>query len=560
MLTHIHIKDLAIVSALELELDHGMTVLTGETGAGKSILIDALGLALGERADNGMIRAGSERAEITAAFDITTLPDVATWLSEQALDAGPECILRRVLVRDGRSRAFVNDSPISLQALQGLGELLVDIHGQHAHQSLLHRGCQRDLLDAYAVHHPLTEETARLYREMHDTGTRLEQLRGAARDRAAQLDLLSYQVAELANLQLAAGELEDLDEEHARLGNMGQLQESCAQALSLLYDTEGSVQEQLARITGELGNISSLDSRLGSSLELLENALIQVEEATSDLRQYAEGLELNPQRLQQVEQRLGEIHDLARKYRVKPDELGVKLEQLRNELDELENADSHLVQLEALYIRLKADYHTQAKALGKSRRKHARRLEQSITEGIRSLGMPEGQFGVDIRPLAEGEESTHGMEQISFLVSANPGQPQQPLAKVASGGELSRISLAIQVATIRCGRIPTLIFDEVDTGIGGGTAEIVGQLLRRLGENRQVLCVTHLPQVAAQGHRHLQVQKQTDGKSTHTHVQSLDEDARVREIARMLGGIEITQQTLAHAREMVALSQQLKAG
>lgn len=555
MLNHIHIKDLAIVSSLELELNPGMTTLTGETGAGKSILIDALGLALGERADNGMIRSGSNRAEITVAFDITLLPEVTAWLSDQALDTGPECIIRRVLVRDGRSRAFVNDSPISLQSLQTLGELLVDIHGQHAHQSLLHRNCQRDLLDAYAGHQPLVEDTARLYQELSSTRKTLEQLQTASRDRTARLELLSYQAEELENLQLEEDELERLDEEHGRLSNVEQLRESCAHALSILYDSDGSVQGQLAKITGELGNISSLDSNLDSSRELLENALIQVEEATTDLRQYAERLELDPQRLKQVEQRLENIHDLARKYRVRPDELTSRLQQIRSELEELEHADIHLTQLQEQLSRLKSDYQTQAKALGKSRLKHARKLEKSTTEGIHSLGMPEGKLAINIQPMPEGQESAHGTEQVEFLVSANPGQPLQPLIKVASGGELSRISLAIQVATIRCGRIPTLIFDEVDSGIGGGIAEVVGQLLRQLGEKRQVLCVTHLPQVAAQGHHHLQVQKQTDGKTTHTHVQSLHKDAQIQEIARMLGGLEITHQTIAHAREMLARSQ-----
>lgn len=554
MLTHIHIKDLAVVSALELELNLGMTVLTGETGAGKSILIDALGLVLGDRADNGMIRSDCERAEITAAFDITNLDTANTWLSEQSLEAGSECILRRVLVRDGRSRAFINDSPVSLQSLQTLGEMLVDIHGQHAHQSLLHRGAQRGLLDAYANHQSLVDETSHLFQEWRKTRDDLNQLRAAAEERTARLDLLRYQVSELETLKLGDAEIAELDEQHGRLSNLGRLRESCSQALSILYDTDGSVQEQLARISRELEELSSLDSTLAEVREMLENALIQVEEATTSLRQYGDGLELDPQRLAQVEQRLEEIHDLARKYRTQPQDLPTRLDQLQTELDELEHADSHLVQLEEQTQALHQAFLEQAKTLGKSRRKAARKLEKEVCSGIQSLGMPEGRFSIDIQPLAEDRASAHGLDQIEFLVSANPGQAQQPLAKVASGGELSRISLAIQVSTIRCGHIPTLIFDEVDAGIGGGVAETVGQLLRQLGETRQVLCVTHLPQVAAQGHQHLQVHKDTDGATTHTRVRRLNQDEQVEEVARMLGGIKITHRTLDHAKEMVTRS------
>ena len=554
MLTHLHIKDLAIVSSLELELNEGMTALTGETGAGKSILIDALGLALGERADNDMIRAGSSRAEITATFEISNLPAARAWLIEHALDTGDECILRRVLVKEGRSRAFINGSPAPIQSIQGLGELLVDIHGQHAHQSLLRRGCQRDLLDAYAKHQPLLDETTRLFREWRSESERLIQLRAASEDRTARLDLLRYQVNELENLQLGKNELAELDIEHSRLSNIGRLRDTTSEALTNLYDTEGSVQEQLAHITRELEELTSLDGSLTNSQELLEGALIQVEEATTGLRQYANGLELDPAQLNQLEKRLEEIHDVARKYRVRPQELPERLCQLQTELNELEHAGVHLSNLEEQVSTLHASYLEKAETLSKARRKAARKLEKSIVQLLYTLGMPEAKFTLDIQTQPEERATASGLDQIEFLVSANPGQPPQPLAKVASGGELSRISLAIQVATIQCGLIPTLIFDEVDAGIGGGIAEIVGQLLRQLGECRQVLCVTHLPQVAAQAHQHLQIKKQTDGKTTHTGVQALEEDERIQEIARMLGGVEITGQTLAHAREMVSNS------
>jgi len=554
MLINLYIKNLAVVSSLELELNSGMTSLTGETGAGKSILIDALGLGLGNRADNSMIRTGSDRAEITATFEITSNPTVQHWLEEQALDAGDECILRRILIRDGRSRAFINGTPIPNQLLQGLGELLVDIHGQHAHQSLLKRSCQRELLDAYAGHSLLINQTTEHFQSWRTCQEKLKQLQAAAVDRAAQLDLLRYQVNELEALQLHKDELSEIDTEHSRLSNIGKLQEITNLALNSLYDKESSVQETLAHLSGELAALLPLDNRLTSSQELLASALIQVEEATTELRHYSDNLELNPGHLEQLEKRLQEIHDLARKYRVPPHELPEKLNAIQAELNELEHAEVHLAELEEQLTAARTNYLQSANKLSTSRRKVAKKLAKNITETLNSLGMPQSIFKIVIDPLPEERSTSHGLDQIEYLISANPGQTPQPLSKVASGGELSRVSLAIQVATIQCGQIPTLIFDEVDSGIGGSIAEIVGKLLRQLGETRQVLCVTHLPQVAAQGHHHLQISKQSDKKSTRTTVQALQEDHRVQEIARMLGGMEITEQTLAHAQEMVSKS------
>jgi len=554
MLISIHINDLAVVSSLELEFNSGMTSLTGETGAGKSILIDALGLGLGNRADNSMIRTGSDRAEITVIFEVTSNPAVQHWLEEQALDAGDECILRRILIRDGRSRAFINGTPIPIQLLQSLGELLVDIHGQHAHQSLLKRNCQRDLLDAYAGHLSLITQTDVHFQAWHTCQEKLKQLQTASEDRSARLDLLRYQTNELETLQLQEGETAELDSEHIRLSNMGKLQEVTAQALSRLYDRDGSVQEILAHLSGELTELLPLDDRLTSSQELLASALIQIEEATAELRHYSDSLELDPAHLEQLEKRLQEIHDLARKYRVHPQELPEKLNTLQAELSELEHAEVHLVELEEQLTVSHTNYLQSARKLSNSRHKAAKKLEKTITETLHSLGMPQSVFKIAIDALPEERATRSGLDQIEYLISTNPGQTLQPLSKVASGGELSRVSLAIQVATLQCGQIPTLIFDEVDTGIGGSIAEIVGKLLRQLGETRQVLCVTHLPQVAAQGHHHLQISKQSDKKNTHTTVQALHEDNRIQEIARMLGGMEITEQTLAHAQEMVSKS------
>ncbi len=555
MLTHLHIKDLAVVRSVELELDAGMTTLTGETGAGKSILIDALGLGLGNRADKGMIRTGSDRAEITLAFDTASSPAAQHWLQEHTLDVGSECILRRVLLRDGRSRAFINGAPSPLQLLQSLGELLIDIHGQHAHQSLLKRNCQRTLLDAYAGHPVLTDQVQQQFQEWRSCQATLEQLQSASADRTAQLDLLHYQVNELETLQLSQNELLEIDSEHRRLSHIGRLQERVALALNRLYDNDGSVQEVVAHLSGELEALLPLDSQLTSAQELLAGALIQIEEATTELRHYSDTLELDPTHLEQLDKRLEEIHDQARKYRVPPAELPEKLTSLKAELNTLEQSAVHLSKLEAQLATLRSGYLEAAKKLSGSRHKAAKKLQKSITERLHLLGMPQSVFSIAIEPLPEERATRNGLDQIEFLISTNPGQTPQPLSRVASGGELSRISLAIQVATLQCGQVPTLIFDEVDTGIGGSTAEIVGKLLRQLGETRQVLCVTHLPQVAAQGHHHLKISKQSHAKkSTHTTVQRLQKESRVQEIARMLGGMEITEQTLAHAQEMLSRS------
>ena len=555
MLKRMHIRDLAIVSSLEVEFQPGMTVLTGETGAGKSILIDALGLVLGDRADNNMIRADAGRAEITAMFTLQGLPEACRWLAEHALDDGDDCILRRVLVREGSSRAFINGSPIPLKSLQALGEMLVDIHGQHAHQSLLRRDHQRDLLDGYAGHGNLRDLTADLFHRWQRTGQRLTELRKASADRADRLELLAFQVDELGALELQPDEPEELNQQQRRLSSALRLQQQCGLILQLLYEDEGSAQARLSQASGELDEMLEIDPALSDSRELLENAAIQVQEVVSSLRQYADNIEINPQRLQQIDDRLGQLHDLARKYRCKPRELAQRLRDLQQELSELRDADIQLASLEAEAGELESSYRQQAALLRKSRQRAAAKLAAETSDGMRKLGMPDGRIEVELAALAEGRFSASGLDQVEFQVSANPGQPLQPLARVASGGELSRISLAVQVATLACASVPTLIFDEVDVGIGGGVAEIVGRLLRRLGEQRQVLCVTHLPQVAAQGHQHLLISKKSSGDKVATSIHALSGESRVKEIARMLGGIDITSSSLTHAREMIALSQ-----
>ncbi len=555
MLTHIHIKELAIVSSLELELRPGMTTLTGETGAGKSILIDALGLVLGERADNDMIRDGAERAEITAVLEIGNLKGVQNWLQENSLDAGGECILRRVLSRSAGSKAFINGSPVPVKLLQGLGDMLVDIHGQHAHQSLLKRDQQRELLDDYADHQELKQQVASTFQLWRESQDELNRLKTASSERSERLDLLRYQASELNELKLGETELGELDRDHAKLSNAGMLQSGCGLILSTLYDDENAIQGQLSRIQSELEQMINADPSLSEVRGMLEGAVIQIQEATHSLRQYADGIELDPGQLEQVEQRLGDIHDIARKYRCNPEEINQTKVALEQELERLEHADVHLAELEQRVESNWTNYLELAQRLDAGRRRAAQELSNEVSRCMNTLGMPDGRLEIDIETLSTDKAGANGLNRVEFLVTANPGQPAKPLTKVASGGELSRISLGIQVATTRCSGTPILIFDEVDVGIGGGTAEIVGNMLRELGEYRQVLCVTHLAQVAAQGHNHLQVTKSGGNGTVQTEVILLEEDMRVQEIARMLGGVKITDQTIAHAQEMITHSQ-----
>ena len=551
MLTHIAIRDLVIVSRLELTLTDGMTALTGETGAGKSILIDALGLALGEKADAAMIRSGCERAEVSAGFDLAQCPEARDLLAEQALDDGDECVIRRVLVRQGRARAFINGRSASGAQLRALGDLLVDIHGQHAHQSLLRPAAQRALLDAYGGESEQAAAVAELYRRWRELDTRLAELTAARTQRAERMDLLRFQVEELAELSLADGELEALDAEQHRLANLGQLQGTAAALVELLYEGEGALRDQLGRAGAELGGLADIDARLSEPRELIDSATVQVEEAASSLRAYLDHLDVDSGRLAEVEERLGRIHDLARKYRLQPAQLADTLARRQAELDALEQDDKTLGSLQADRDAALSSLLEAARRLSEARRSAAQRLGAAVTAFMQELGMGGGQFAVAVETGGDEQVGAQGLDAVAFQVSANPGQPLQPLAKVASGGELSRISLAIQVATAELGRIPTLVFDEVDVGIGGGVAEIVGRLLRRLGEARQALCVTHLPQVAAQAHQQLRVQKQAIDGQTYTDIAPLADDARVDEIARMLGGTEITDTTRAHAAEML---------
>lgn len=551
MLTHLLIRDLAIVSSLELDCTSGMTALTGETGAGKSILIDALGLALGDKAEVTMIRADCARAEIIAEFALDATPAARVWLTEHQLGDGNGCILRRLIVREGRSRAFINGRAVTGTQLRELGNLLVDIHGQHAHQSLLRASSQRELLDAYGGHLPLAATVTAAFRDYRALDQQLKALEAASKERAARLELLAFQVQELDALDLTVAEIEGLDQEQRRLSHLERLQDTTGRVLLTLAEAEPSIEDHLRAATTEIAELALIDPALAESRELLDTAAIHLGEAAASLRHYLDGLELDPLALETVETRLAQLHDLARKYRVFPNQLPDALNTRRAELDALEQADVTLGGLREARTAAWQTFMQQAKHLSAARVIAAKRLAVTVTDAMQTLGMVGGRFAIHCEPVPTERIGSGGLERIDFLVSANPGQPMQPLAKVASGGELSRISLGIQVATAECGPVPILVFDEVDVGIGGGVAEIVGRLLRRLGASRQVLCVTHLPQVAAQAHQQLRVRKETLDGHTHTRIDPLDHVARVEEIARMLGGADITTRTRDHAREML---------
>jgi len=554
MLNRINIHDLVIVRTLDLDLVQGMTALTGETGAGKSILIDALGLALGDKADNNMIRSGASKAEISVNFEIAPDSAIAAWLEQHDLASDGECLLRRVLVRDGRSRAYINGTPTPLALLKELGEMLVDIHGQHAHQSLLQPAAQRQLLDEYAGLRKTARNLALLFQTWRSASDEYEALQKAGEDRANRLDYLRFQINELDDLVCTPESLRELEAEHTRLAHAERLLNDSSSVLALLSENDPSLLESLNQAAKKLSELGVLDPKLGEAREMLETAGIQIEEVASDLRHYQERVEIDPERLQRVDRQLGSLHDAARKHRVAPQELSGLLDTLRVEVEGLQQSDKRLLELERAAQEHEAAYFKAARKLGKARLKAAVVLSDTVSSSMQELGMQGGRFEIRCETHTD-RPAAHGLDRVDFLVAANPGQPMAPLAEVASGGELSRISLAVQVATVDCGEVPTLIFDEVDVGIGGAVAEIVGQLLRRLAGQRQVLCVTHLPQVASQAHQQLRVHKLSDGKTTETKIEPLDEKARVDEIARMLGGIDITQKTRRHANEMIQSAQ-----
>ncbi|WP_236208939.1 DNA repair protein RecN [Pseudomonas tohonis] len=556
MLVHLSVHNYAIVEHLDLELAGGMSVITGETGAGKSIMLDALGLTLGDRADSGVVRPGADKADILASFDLHDIPEARTWLAERDLDNDGPCILRRVITAEGRSRAYINGAPCPQGDLKSLGELLIDIHSQHEHQSLLKLDTHRRLLDEFAGASELARQVQLAAQRWKQTRQELERLSRSGEEQRARHQLLSYQLEELENLALGDCELDQLEQEHKNLSNAESLLAGCRQVLDMCSESDaGNV---LSALTSSLNRLTAFNTQQGAIAEavnLLASAQIQVEEAVGEINRFIDHFDADPQRQQQLEERLDTIYTLARKHRVHPSELASLQQSLLEEIEALNADDEAVERLTEELASYTRHYQARAGELSKLRGKSAGKLAKAVEAEMQRLGMPGGRFTIELHPIQSQDPQANGLEQVEFLVSANPGQPLKALAKVASGGELSRISLAIQVITAQTSRVPTLVFDEVDVGIGGPTAEVVGQLLRRLGERGQVLTVTHLPQVAAQGHNHLFVHKVRGSKETRTAVANLSEAARIEEIARMLGGLDLTEESIAHARKMVTSAQ-----
>jgi DNA repair protein RecN (Recombination protein N) len=553
VLTHLQISDFAIIDAIELELRAGLTVLSGETGAGKSIVVDALQLLAGGRAGAEVVRHGAERAEVSGTFDLSHAPrELKQWLEEQSIGAGAELVVRRVVSADGRSRAYLNGQSVSAQSLREAGNILIDIHGQHEFQSLTRGGPQRELLDGYGCLTTLSGQVGIAHRVWLGLLNRTLDLESKARDRDARLELLRYQVQELEGLRLREGEIQALEEERARLTHRGRLAAGAQTALEELYDGEAvSAHAAVSRAQQALRGLDALDSKVSKVLPMLDDAAVQIREAARELERYRESLEIDSSRQDEVERRLAAIEELSRKHRVSPGELPERTLQLHVELESLERADLDLAVLRKELAGALESYRTQAQDLSGRRVKTSRTLAKDITARMQTLGMAGGRFEVDVTQDGNAEPGQHGIDQIEFRVAANPGSPPRTLAKVASGGELARLSLAVQVSCAeqeaRC-----MVFDEVDAGIGGAVAEIVGRELRALGARGQVLCVTHLPQVASQAHHHLRVSKLTDGRTTRTTLAELDAGERVEELARMLGGVEVTAKAREHARDMLA--------
>jgi DNA repair protein RecN (Recombination protein N) len=562
VLLHIQIRDFAIIDAAELELASGLTVLTGETGAGKSILVDALLLAAGGRAGAEVVRHGADRAEVTATFTIANNPAARAWLAEQSIEHEDEAvILRRIVGTDGRSRAYVNSQAMPVQALRQLGETLVDIHGQMEYQSLMKRAAQRELLDQSGDYRELLDSVAAQHRAWSELREQRDRAAASAQDREARLELLRYHLAELQALDLKAGELDELTAERQRLSQHGRLASGAREILQLLREAEDmNAEHAVSRALTVSRSLTELDARFASIAKAIDESLIALREGIESTARYEADLEADPQRQEWVEQRLAAMETVARKHRIEPAALGTLQSELATEFQQLDTLEASLEQIEKQLAQLQKQFHAACTKLTAARVAAAGKLSRRISELMQTLGMPGGVFEIAVRALAADAANAYGADEIEFLVSANPGQPPRPLAKVASGGELSRISLAIQVAAAQSDALPCLVFDEVDAGVGGGVAEIVGRQLRTLGDRAQVLCVTHLPQVASQAHAHVRVTKLTDGKTTRTVLTVLGADERVEEIARMLGGVSVTDKAREHAAEMLkATGRRVKA-
>ncbi|KPL92871.1 MULTISPECIES: DNA repair protein RecN [Vibrio] len=551
MLAHLSVNNFAIVKSLQLELSKGMTTITGETGAGKSIAIDALGLCLGGRSDAGMVRQGEEKTEVSAAFLLENNLHATRWLEDNELLDGGECILRRTISKEGRSRAFINGSPVPLSQLKSLGQLLINIHGQHAHHQLMKSDYQMAMLDQYAGHLNLLKSTRNAYQAWRQADNHLKELRENSQQNQAQKQLLEYQIKELNELSIGEEEYEDLEQEHKRLSNSGELATTCQQAIELIYEGEEvNALGILQSANNSLIQLAELDERLAELPSLLSEAIIQIEETNNELRTYLDSIDVDPGRMAYVEERFSKVMSMSRKHHVLPEELYKHHQDLLQQVEALDCSDEKLDELANDVENQYQSFVAKSEKLHKSRTRYAKELNKLITQSMHELSMEKAQFAIEVNN-TNTHPSPLGMDNVTFIVSTNPGQPMQPIAKVASGGELSRISLAIQVITAQKVDTPSLIFDEVDVGISGPTAAVVGKMLRKLGESTQVMCVTHLPQVAGCGHQQLFVAKNTKSGKTETQMHTLDEQQRVSELARLLGGSQITESTLANAKELL---------
>ena len=555
MLLSININNYTLVETLEIEFSAGTTAITGETGAGKSLVLDALGMALGDRADTGTIRHGKDRAEITATYDIQSLKDANQWLENNDFSADDQCILRRIYTVEGRSRGYINGQSCTMQQLQQLGEMLTDIHSQHEHQSLLRRETHRTLLDDYCNATDLASQVSEDYRAWYATHKKLSDLMTRSDELVARKDLLSFQVNELQQLDLDPSSLSTLEIEQQTLANAEQIMQESQSVLAICDQNEGfNVRDGLNRALSTLASLKHKPQALTNAEELLQSGLIQIEEATREIESHIDRFEADPQRLQQVEEQLAVIFQLARKHRVNADQLAETLTVLEAELQTLQDGGESIEALQQQLSQLASVYQISAQKLSAIREQGAQAMAAEINQQLQKLSMEGAELMVQLRPVAADEYRANGLEDVEFVIATNPGQPHKPLAKIASGGELSRVSLAIQVVAASHSKIPTLVFDEVDVGIGGSTADIVGQLLKTLGDRGQVISVTHQPQVAAHAHHHYRASKIIEANSAESLMVALDRQQRVDELARMLGGAQVTDQTLSHASELLSLA------
>ena len=553
MLAQLIIKDLAIINKLSLNFNRGLTVLTGETGAGKSILIDALGLILGDRADTNIIRGSAEKTDITAIFSIKNNRAVNKKLSHLEMDLNSdELFIRRTIRKDGRSRAYINDTPVSIQTIRDIGKYLIEIHGQHAHQAISQPKTQRKLLDQFGQYKSTLDEIMSTYKELMKIESKIKELNTSDDDFESKLTLLKYQIEELNKQAIEESEYTMLSEEFKRQSNSKHIVEACYRILNELSESDADINTKLLKCQKEINELCLLDNSLNNIPKLIDSAVIQINEATTELKNYLNEFDPDTSQLNSLETRLDKLNELARKYKKRPEELPDHLNSLITELNQLENSFEKREKLELKQKELTIRYFNLVTELSNKRIKTAKIFSQKITNKIHELGLT-GKLQIDVERINSKIPHQYGMDEITFMVSTNPGQPLRPISKVASGGELSRLSLAIQIISSKDNKTPTMIFDEVDAGIGGSVAEIVGKLLSDLGNHSQIFCVTHLPQVASYGQQHFQVTKSTKQNETFTEVKSLDEKERINEIARMLAGMEITTESRANAEKMLAL-------